>query len=71
MKKTKQTIIIFAGAVLFPLLMAGCSMIGEHTMGEFDDLQGHWVDVNGDTTLDFNKNKMTVLYVLILFTFEE
>ena len=45
-------------------LLAGCtsadSTLAGVEMKELNTLQGHWVDINGETTLDFDKNKMTV-----------
>ena len=45
-------------------LLAGCtsadSTLAGVGMKELNALQGHWVDINGETTLDFDKNNMTV-----------
>ena len=41
-------------------LFSGCGILGGTVSEELESLQGHWVDVNGDTMLDFNGNKMTV-----------
>ena len=70
MKKRKSPIFLVAGAMMLPLIFAGCALAGCGPIGgalaggakteELDMLQGHWVDVNGKTTLDFDKNKMTV-----------
>ena len=41
-------------------LLAGCLGAGGTVTGTLATLQGHWVDVNGETTLDFKGNRMTV-----------
>lgn len=40
--------------------LSGCGLSGGSVTGALETVQGHWVDVNGDTTLDFKGNKMTV-----------
>lgn len=54
---------ILGGIVALSVISAvftGCAGFGTKVTGPLADLQGHWVDVNGDTTLDFNGRKMTV-----------
>lgn len=41
-------------------LLAGCGSVEEKDSGIPEELQGHWVDVNGETTLDLDGNRMTV-----------
>lgn len=65
MKKRKSPAIVAAGAVILPMLIAGsglvgCALAGGARAEELNKLQGHWVDVNGETTLDFDENRMTV-----------
>ena len=59
MKKRMIPMILAAGALVLPVLFSGCSWFGGKDRN-LKALEGHWVDVNGDTTLDFKGNRMTV-----------
>ena len=58
MKKKSISIILAAGVLVLPVFFTGCGLFG--VSGTMKTLQGHWVDVNGSTTLDFKGNRMTV-----------
>ena len=64
MKNIIPPIFLAAGVVILPLIFAGYTLAGCGSVGaraeELNKLQGHWVDVNGETTLDFDKNRMTI-----------
>ena len=50
--------IILAGVLVLPVLFSGCGIF--RMSEELKAVQGHWVDLNGETTLDFRGKRMTV-----------
>ena len=62
MKKKMIPMIIAASALVLPMLFSGCSLFGFTRDQDLLALSGHWVDVNGDTTLDFKGNQLTISY---------
>ena len=56
--KIKTVSLIVTGVIALPLLLAGCGASAADMIPQ--ELQGHWVDVNGSTMLDIDGKKMTV-----------
>ena len=55
--KIKAVSLIVTGVIALPLLLAGCGASAADAIPQ--ELQGHWVDVNGSTSLDIDGKKMT------------
>ena len=49
-------------SIILAAMLVGCGGGAGGGGGDLAPLQGHWVDVNSDTTLDFDGNRMTVSY---------
>ena len=62
MRKGIIPVILAAGVLVLPVLFTGCGLFGFTRDKNLKALEGRWYDVNGDTTLDFHGNQMTVSF---------
>ena len=62
MEKRIIPVILAAGVLVLPVLFTGCGLFGFTRDANLKALEGRGYDVNGDTTLDFKGNRMTISY---------